>query len=143
MNVLWKASSPVAGGMDTVRAYAPFALLTSILLVSVLVPPVRDAPFPGCLLHLLFGVAGPGCGMTRAFLFIGHGDLYSALMLNPNSPLAFALVVALWVNHAGRVLHGREVMLVLPHHWKVGVYLATAALTAAAWIYNVTLNPWT
>jgi hypothetical protein len=134
MTYLWTASS---------KAYAPFALLTSILAVSVLVPPVREAVLPGCLLHLLFGVAGPGCGMTRAFLFIGHGDLHSAVTLNPNSPLAFTLVVALWTNQVIRVLCGREVVLVLSRRWKVGVYLVTAALTAAAWIYNVTLNPWT
>ena len=142
MRVLWRASPPVVGGREAVKAYAPFAFLTAILFASVLVPPVREAPVTLCLVQLLLGVAGPGCGMTRAFLFIGHGDLHTAFTLNPNSLLVFALVVALWANYGGRVLYGRELSLVLSHRWKLGVYLVTAALTAVVWIYNMVANPW-
>ena len=127
---------------DGPTRYVPFALLTAILFAAVSVPPVREAPVRICLVHLLLGIAGPGCGMTRAFVFIGHGDLHSALSMNPNSLLVFALVVALWVNYGGRALYRRELALVLSRRWKLGVYVVAATLTAVAWIYNLTANPW-
>jgi hypothetical protein len=120
-----------------------FAFLSAVLLASVVVPPGREAPFPLCLVHLLLGVAGPGCGMTRAFLFLGHGDFRSALELNPNSLLVFGLVVALWVNNGIRLRCGRELAVVLSPRGKLGVYLVTAALTAMGWLYNLLSNPWT
>ena len=120
-----------------------FALLRGILLVSAVAPPVHEAPFPGCLVHLLLGVPGPGCGMTRAFLFLGHGDLWSALELNPNSPLVFALVAAWWANSALRLWCAGEVVVVLSRRERLGAYLAAGTLTGMAWLYNLLWNPWT
>ena len=140
MRLVWKESS--ASGVGAARAHALFCVLSAVLLASVLVPPFRAAPV-ACLVHLLLGVAGPGCGMTRAFLFIGHGDLAAAFALNPNSLLVFAVVVALWVNAGARLLCGHEAVVLLSRPWKLGIYLTMAALTAVAWIYNLTANPWT
>jgi len=142
MRIIWRASPVATGRPGAVAARVSFAFLSAVLLASVLVPPVREAPFPLCLVHLLFGVAGPGCGMTRAFLFLGHGDLRSALELNPNSLLVFALVVAFWANSGIRLWCGRELAVILSPRGKLGVYVATAALTAMAWLYNLFSNPW-
>lgn len=119
-----------------------FALLTGVLAISVLVPPTRETPVSLCLVHLLFSIPGPGCGMTRAFLFLGHGDLHAALELNPASPLAFALVLVLWANAGLTLLTGRELRLVLFRRGRWAVGLAAALLTLAAWIYNLVWNPW-
>jgi hypothetical protein len=81
--------------------------------------------------------------MTRAFLFLGHGDLRSALELNPNSPLVFALVMALWANNGIKLWCGSEVVVVLSRRGRLGVYVAAGALTGMAWIYNLLSNPWT
>ena len=124
------------------RALAWLGLLSGVLLVSVLVSPVREAPMSFCLVHLLLGVAGPGCGMVRAFLFIGHGDVTAALAMNPNSGLAFAIVVLLWANAALRVAARREVAVALPPRGRWMVWTAAAALTGAAWVYNLVWNPW-
>jgi len=124
------------------RALAWLGLLSGVLLVSVLVPPVREAPLSLCLVHLLLGVAGPGCGMVRAFLFLGHGDVRAALELNPNSVLTFALVVALWAQAAVRVAACREVAVTLPPRTRWMVWSAAAMLTGAAWVYNLVWNPW-
>ena len=142
MRIVRRASPPLAPGRETIKAYAVFAFLTAILLVSLLVPPMHEPPWSLCLVHLILGVVGPGCGMTRAFLFIGHGDLHAAVLLNPNSLLAFALVVVFWGNRAARIFYNRELSLVLSRRGKLGVYLVTAALTALVWIYNLVANPW-
>ena len=142
MRIAWCASPPLAGRQEKATAYAVLAFLTAILLASLLVPPVREPPLSVCLVHLVLGIAGPGCGMTRAFLFIGHGDLPAALTLNPNSVLAFGLIVVLWANRVARILCHRELSLVLSRRGRLGVYLVTAALTGLAWIYNLVANPW-
>lgn len=124
------------------RTLAWLAFLTGVLLVSVLVPPFREAPVSLCLVHLLFGLAGPGCGMVRAFLFLGHGDVRAALEMNPNSVLAFALVLALWANAGLRVALRREVAVTLSPRGRWIAWTAGAALAGAAWAYNLTWNPW-
>ena len=142
MSIVCRVSSPLVGEREKTKAYAVLAFLTAILLASLLVPPVREPPLSVCLVHLVLGIAGPGCGMTRAFLFIGHGDLPAALTLNPNSVLAFGLIVVLWANRVARILRHRELSLVLSRRGRLGVYLVTAALTGLAWIYNLVANPW-
>lgn len=142
MRIYWRVAPARGGRAEAGTVYAPFAVLTAVLAASVLVPPVREAWGVPCPVHLLLGIAGPGCGMTRAFLFIGHGDLASAFALNPNSWLVFPLTVALWANYAARILCGRQVELRLSQRAKTGVYGLAAALTAAVWVYNLTVNPW-
>ena len=36
-----------------------------------------------CLIHRLLGIPCPGCGLTRATIAFCHGDLVSAIQLNP------------------------------------------------------------
>jgi hypothetical protein len=139
MCIVWRLASPNQKGST---AWVGFVLLSGILLISMVMHPFRESPFPLCLLHLALGIAGPGCGMTRAFLFLGHGDIWSALELNPNSPLVFGLVLALWGNHGLRLFWGHEVRVVLSRRAARTIYLGAAALAAFAWLYNLFWNPW-
>jgi hypothetical protein len=50
---------------------------------------------PGCPLHAALGVPCPFCGMTRATLALGRGDLAAALAFHPLAPaVLFASLVA-------------------------------------------------
>lgn len=53
---------------------------------------------PGlCVFHRLTGMDCPGCGMTRAFLALAHGDVAGAWQWHPFSvPLAVALLGMAW-----------------------------------------------
>ncbi len=73
-------------------------ILSLLLACSIIIPPFPEGPFSICLLKLLAGRPCPGCGMTRAFLYLGHGRIAEALSLNPLSLIAYPLSVALWVN---------------------------------------------
>jgi hypothetical protein len=56
--------------------------------------PFVDAPLPVlCHLKRLTGLDCPGCGMTRCFVSLAHGDMASAWRFNPAGILLFALVV--------------------------------------------------
>jgi hypothetical protein len=54
------------------------------------------SPLPGlCLVHALFRVDCPFCGMTRSFVALAHGDLAASVGFHPAGPLLFAAMAAL------------------------------------------------
>lgn len=117
-------------------------ILSSILLVALLVPPFYQGGFTLCLFRNITGLPCPGCGMTRAFLFLGHGDFYEAIRLNPNSLLAFSIILFLWSNKFTQIFTGKEVKVHLTHREKILIYLLSGFLMVAIWVYNLSLNPW-
>ncbi len=48
--------------------------------------PVTAGFFPRCPLYQMFGIACPGCGLTRGFHALFHGDVISALDYNALLP---------------------------------------------------------
>ena len=75
--------------------------------------------------------------MTRAFLFIGHGDIRSALELNVNSVAVFGIMVGLWFQSAFRIVTGREIKV----HFVARESNLIAGLAVVAmvfgWIHNL------
>lgn len=72
--------------------------------------PGSERPLPGtCFLRRTTGLPCPGCGLTRSFVSIAHGDLLAAWQFNPAGPLVFLIVAAqipyraiqLWRIHCG------------------------------------------
>ena len=71
-------------------------VLTPLLSVrdeqQVLVP-LLGLPLPElCMAKRLTGLGCPGCGMTRCFISLAHGDLRAAWHYNPAGPLLFAIL---------------------------------------------------
>lgn len=79
----------------------------AVLLAAVLVPAGWESPVPLCLVKVLTGRACPGCGMTRAFLLIGHGRLGEATAMHPASIPAFLVVAGLAVTGIVRIVTDR------------------------------------
>ena len=52
--------------------------------------PVNAGFFPACPLYSLTGFACPGCGLTRGFHALFHGDILTALDYNALIPLILA-----------------------------------------------------
>lgn len=83
-----------------------------------------------CTLRRLTGISCPGCGLTRCFISLAHGDLAAAWSFNPAGILLFAIVAAqlplrgyqLW-----RIRRGRG-ELVLTHFAAAGFVVFFAAL---------------
>lgn len=124
------------------KVWGGFFLLLGVLLLSILIPPFHEGRFSICLFKNVFGIPCPGCGMTRAFLFLGHGDIYGAIRLNPNSLLAFSIVVSLWLNKTAQILVGKEVKIYLTSREKILVYLLFGLAMMTVWGYNLKFNQW-
>lgn len=83
--------------------------VTAVYLVSVILPEhaLDGARYSICVFHNVTGLPCPGCGMTRAFLAIGHGNLASAWKLNALSlPLYFGGLI--WLGNEVVALAGRR-----------------------------------
>ena len=72
-------------------------ILAAVLSVQnqtrVILPGVGAALPEFCLSRIMAGVSCPGCGLTRCFISVMHGDLVSAWKFNPAGLLALAVVV--------------------------------------------------
>jgi len=67
--------------------------------------PATAGFFPQCPLYLMTGLACPGCGLTRGFHALFHGDVLGALDYNALLPvyvLLFAYLAASLVSVAAR-----------------------------------------
>ncbi len=71
-----------------------FVLCSAILLASALLPLPRNGTILGlpsiCPFHNLSGLPCPGCGLTRAFVCLGHGQIGAAFHWHPLGPFLFA-----------------------------------------------------
>lgn len=55
---------------------------------------LSDYPLPHlCMSRSLFGVSCPGCGLTRSFIYLAHGDWYAAWTAHRLGWLVAAIVL--------------------------------------------------
>lgn len=54
--------------------------------------------FPVCPLHALTGYSCPGCGLTRGFHSLFHGDIFAALLFNLLLPVYFIVIAYLSIS---------------------------------------------
>ena len=85
----------------------------------------------------LFGIPCPGCGLSRAAALLIHGDLHSALLLHPLSPVLVPLVLAAALRAA--FVHVRGASAVAPparvglRRWQNWLGCLLAGLVLALW----------
>lgn len=82
------------------RAIVPILALISLvgLIIARLWPvPSVDGGDPSCIMRLLTGLPCPGCGMTRSWVHLAHGDVVTAFEYNFFGPLAMAAAAGLVV----------------------------------------------
>jgi hypothetical protein len=54
-----------------------------------------------CMSRLIFGISCPGCGLTRSFVAMAHGEFDLAARANPMGPVLFVLC---WLQIPYRIL---------------------------------------
>lgn len=96
---------------ERTQARITAALLTGIFAVSALLPlPGRSGQIghlPSlCPFYTLTGLPCPGCGLTRAFVCLGHGQWRESLHWHPLGWLIFGFFVLLWLRNSVFWLRG-------------------------------------
>src|ERR1044072_4837780 len=94
------------------RAWVGLLGLSAMFLTSALWLP-SDNGIILCPFRAMTGYPCPGCGMTRAFSAIAHGEPVRAVLYNPLSPVLFLAAAMLWVSAAATLLnlHGMRAAL--------------------------------
>jgi hypothetical protein len=88
---------------------------SAALAIACVVSPARVESGPVvCPFRLITGLPCPGCGLTRSWVFIAHGDLGAALRANPFGYLAMAAAIALVAAVVGAVVRGRPIPSMSP-----------------------------
>ncbi len=69
--------------------------------------PTRASFFPACPLYTMTGFACPGCGLTRGFHALFHGDVVTALDFNALIPVIIVFLGYLFLSMASVAIRGR------------------------------------
>lgn len=88
---------PPAAAVPVTRMIAGAAAATMTMAAGAVFyfDPAKSNFFPTCPLYQLTGLACPGCGLTRGFHALSHGDIIPALDFNLLLPVW--TVIFLWV----------------------------------------------
>ncbi len=99
--------------------------------------PTTAGFFPNCPLFTLTGFACPGCGLTRGFHALFHGDVLAALDYNALLPFFGLLIGFGFVSLIVFALRGRRIPVNLLHPNALWVFLVLLL------VFGVTRNlPW-
>ncbi len=109
--------------------------LTAMFVVAALWNPGDELPVTLCPFRALTGHPCPGCGMTRAFCALMHGELWRAVKLNPFSPLLFLAAIIAWASAAAAVFRVERLRSILDRLPRLNTFATRAmlALVVAWW----------
>ncbi len=97
---------------------------------------------PTCVWRSTLGFPCAGCGLTRSFVALAHGEWSRAFAFHPLGPVLFAL---LWAQvpyralHAWQAYHGRPLWRPAYLRW---IPLAFAMALLAVWVWRTVLLLW-
>lgn len=99
--------------------------------------PTKTTLFPVCPLYALTGLACPGCGLTRGFHSLFHGDILGALDYNALLPMFAFLAAVAFISMASVVIGRRGATAQLIHPKFLWVFFVLLL------VFGVTRNlPW-
>jgi hypothetical protein len=91
-----------------------------------------------CLFHTLTGLECPGCGMTRAFHAISHGDFAAAINYNIFAPVVYLCFMLILLSDIAYLTMGRRILLRIPEKIKqVSAYNALFLVIAYGILRNI------
>jgi hypothetical protein len=96
--------------------------------------PTTAGFFPVCPLYRMTGIACPGCGLTRGFHALFHGDILTALRFNALLPVYLFIFGYLFISLALTALRGRGLS------WKIFPPAAIYGFLIAALAFFILRN---
>ena len=95
------------------RACGVLLSLTTIFVIAALWRPPDEPQLILCPFRALTHLPCPGCGMTRAFCALAHGEFWQAVKFNALSPLLFLAAILAWARAAATIFRAERVRLLL------------------------------
>jgi len=129
--------SPADSGNRDVRLTVLCCALAAVgaLTFSALFTPDALPKFDICTFHRFTGLPCPGCGLTRAFCAISHGDFAAAWRFNPFGFLFYAGVLAVPVWAAWK--WQKPGKTTLPSRWQRVVWTCVLVVFLLMCAHNV------
>ena len=100
-------SNPPATTAARLSAAGGLAALVTGSAVVWYFDPTKANFFPVCPMYALTGLACPGCGLTRGFHALFHGDIVTALDYNALIPVFLVILAGVLVSLASVAVRGR------------------------------------
>jgi len=101
------AQFPTSSLIERLGAATGVIALGSAGVAGFLFDPVKSNFFPVCPLYSLTGFACPGCGLTRGFHALFHGDVITALDFNLLLPIWAVIIGYVFVSLVLLAIRGR------------------------------------
>ena len=117
------------------RAAIYIGITSGILLAARLIHSVEGGPVL-CLFRRITGLPCPSCGMTRAFVALGHRDFHTAIYFNLASPAVYMATWLMLLLGVGELIFARPLRQLIWNVVKRPVLGLTILLMGAAWIVN-------
>lgn len=101
-----EAPQPLASAFTERRmAWVAFVCLSVMFILTMVVRPADEPAFILCPFRAVTGLLCPGCGMTRAFCALGHGEFRRALHFHALSPVLYLSLIVVWMGAAASALN--------------------------------------
>ena len=145
----------VPAGRSVFHDWLEVALLSTVFVLGAVTAPWNasgqaNAPLDGwlhehtggglCIFKRVTGIECPGCGLSRGFVQIEHGNVVEAIKLNPLTPVIFLLLMARLAQRFIRVASRRDVQTRMPWWLAWKLYGTLGASYALLGVYRVTLR---
>ncbi len=114
-----------------------YGLIALLVLIAARLLPLLDVA-PSCVFKGLSGIPCPSCGATRSVVFLSHGRVADAFLMNP-AVATVVLIVVLYFLYSlfVYVLGLPKIFLDLTGKEKDRVRLTVVLLIAANWLYII------
>ena len=111
-------------------------LLGTIVLLSL---SLESAPkgLPLCIFHTITGLPCPSCGMTRAVISLGHGDIRAAFFLNPVSILIYFAAWLGLILSLLQVVFEEKYIEIIWNRSKGALFPIVLIIMALTWTYKL------
>lgn len=113
---------------ERVFAAAGVLAIAGVSLGTAYFNPVTAGFFPQCPLHAVTGFNCPGCGLTRGFHALFHGDLLTALHFNALLPIYGLIFGYLFLAMFLVVVRGRGLSLKAFPPYVLWIFLAISVI---------------
>ena len=135
------AISLEANKFQRLTAAAGLAAIGGGILVVSFFNPTTAGFFPVCPLYKFTGIACPGCGLTRAFHALLHGDFGTALGFNALLPFFLLIFAYFLVSTVLVAVRGRGLSINFYRPWML--WAITVLLISFAVLRNLPYYPFT